>query len=727
VQNVNVEGFRNSNIFAGGGLYVLKNWKAQRPAVVDLCAKSTPAEGPYRGRTLSGGMFHSPSLSFDGKTVYFCWADPTAAPDRCRNQGPGQYTHVFRVNVDGSDLRQLTFGPYNDFDPCELPDGRIAFTSTRRESTDRCGDHPNPVATFLHSMKPDGSDIICLSFHETHEFDPSVDNDGMIVYSRWDYVDRKRRASTNFWRCYPDGSNPRAPHGNYFFPLFSTHHRGPSPSPHPWPAYAGAADANRKAPRWMEMPQSERYIRAIPGTAGKYLALACDSVRLGTTLGVPILIDLTRPDDYRHGQITRVTQDDLDSYLWGTSWPLSEDFYLSNYLDRLYLLDRFGNRELVHHMKAAYELSATKNSWHGRDALLLVNQTRAKQQLPPVDRIKLSPYYGRQLQWRPFHPIPVRARVRPPVLPTMTYQTALRRGLPDHKPATLAVMNVYETDVPLPPNLKIRWLRLVQALNVTSGCYKPAKPGPGRTLLRLPLGVVPVEEDGSVYCQAPIERGLYFQLLDENGLAVQSMMSLTYVHPGEQLTCVGCHEPYDRSPRTRATVPLALRRAPSEIQPEFPEGVVPPDYARQIAPIFERTCVACHAKEGKGPKAIAPRMSAENGGGLWADGKVLPWIPYHEHNGSSRTPAGHTGAMGSLLWQHVQKRRDAFAKEELKRLAWWIDLVCPQTGIYGNFYTEIDGIRWPTRPDVDPKDPLGVERLPEPVTAAPVTARAAWR
>jgi hypothetical protein len=710
----------NKNVYPGGGLHVLKNWKTEKPTLVDLCAKAAPASGPYQARCLSKGTFFSPSLSYDGRTVYFSWSDPTAEPDLCRNQGPGRYAHIFRVNIDGTDLRQLTFGPYNDLDPVELPDGRIVFTSTRRESTDRCGDHPNPTSTFLHSMKPDGSDIICLSFHETHEFEPSVDNDGMIVYSRWDYVDRMVRRATCLWRCYPDGRDPRAPHGNYWYPLFDGLPGGKAVSPHPFPAQGGRAGGKGQGPRWAQMPESELSIRAIPGTRGKYTALAGMSTRMGGSamggIGIPILINLSRPDDYQHGQITRITQDQIKTYLWGTPWPLSEDFYLINYLDRLYLLDRFGNRELIYHMKAARELSATKNSIHTRDAVEYLNSTRVKQTLSPADRIPLAHYSGQMLGWRPFHPIPVRASVRPPVLPTLTYQSADRRGLPDHRPATLAVMNVYEADVPLPPNVTIKWLRLVQTLNVTSGCYRPVKPNFELMLERLPLGVVPVEEDGSVYCLAPIERGLIFQLLDENGLAIQSMRSLTYVHPGEQLTCVGCHEPYDRPAKPVGGLPLALRRAPSEIQPEFPEGVVPPDYARQIAPIFERTCVGCHLKEGKGPKAIyvgKHKSRAEGDLVSNAKGDRAPrWIPDTRTN-TSRTTPGHMGALGSLLWQHVQKRRDAFTKDELKRVAWWLDLSCPQTGIYGTFFKEVNGIRWPTRPDVDPENPLGVEILPQ--------------
>ena len=65
------------------------------------------------------------------------------------------------------------------------------------------------------------------------------------------------------------------------------------------------------------------------------------------------------------------------------------------------------------------------------------------------------------------------------------------------------------------------------------------------------LGTVPVEPDGSAYFTVPAQKEIFFQALDETGLAVQSMRSGTYVHPGEALTCQGCHEPKHRPPARR--------------------------------------------------------------------------------------------------------------------------------------------------------------------------------
>ena len=212
----------------GGGLYIVRNIKSDSPEIVNVLADATITSGKWKGQRLTGGAVVSPDLSFDGKEILFAYAKPAYSGEK----RPWEYTeenslHIFKVNVDGSQLVQLTEGNYNDFDPCYLPDGRIAFISTRTTGRGtgpiypRCFPDRAPQQHFLHSMKADGSDIIPLSYHETDEWNPSVTNDGMIVYTRWDYVDRNSNAAQHLWTCYPDGRDPRGPHGNYVHP-FST-------------------------------------------------------------------------------------------------------------------------------------------------------------------------------------------------------------------------------------------------------------------------------------------------------------------------------------------------------------------------------------------------------------------------------------------------------------------------------------------------------------------------
>jgi cytochrome c553 len=115
------------------------------------------------------------------------------------------------------------------------------------------------------------------------------------------------------------------------------------------------------------------------------------------------------------------------------------------------------------------------------------------------------------------------------------------------------------------------------------------------------LGVAPVEADGSAHFTVPAGAPVYFQLLDEDGLAVQTMRSDTYVHPGETLTCTGCHEPRQkRATAQSATPPLALRRPPSALRREV-EGAFPLTFPRLVQPVLNAHCVECHAREPKAP------------------------------------------------------------------------------------------------------------------------------
>ena len=109
------------------------------------------------------------------------------------------------------------------------------------------------------------------------------------------------------------------------------------------------------------------------------------------------------------------------------------------------------------------------------------------------------------------------------------------------------------------------------------------------------LGSVPVESDGS----AIFERGgqaLYFQALDEKGLAVQSMRSATYLHPGERMTCQGCHESKQRPPSLASKSPLAMQRAPDKIRPDV-SGSNPFSFVRLVQPALDRNCVSCHQEK----------------------------------------------------------------------------------------------------------------------------------
>ncbi len=629
------------NAVPGGGLFVVHDPFGPEPRLENLLADSVVEKGRLAGQKLEGGSFLSPEVSFDGNEIFFAYSEATAW---AKYQGKEAYEwspeisyHLFKCNADGTGLVQLTDGPADDFDPCCMPDGRIVFVSLRRGGYLRCGRHC-PVYT-MHSMEPDGSDIICISYHETHEWHPSVNNEGMLVYSRWDYVDRDTNVAHHLWTSYPDGRDPRTFHGNY--------------------------PERRESRPWMEMQ-----IRAIPGSH-KYVCST--GAHHGHEFGSLAIIDPRLKDDGAMAQLERLTPEVLfpeaesprgairDYMIYGTPWPLSEDDYLCVYgadaKNRgVYWIDRDGNRELLY-----------------RD--------------PEISCVS---------------PIPLAVRPKPPVIPSATVQTARdrRQATQEDYKATVSVINVYDSDFTWPEGTKIEALRVIQVLPKTTAPPNEPRIGVGnQTNARAVLGTVPVEADGSVFFEAPPGKEIYFQAVDSDGMAVQSMRSGTYLHPGERLQCQGCHERKHHGLTETPSVPLALQRAPSKIRPE-PSGSNPFSYVRLVQPVLDRNCVACHQEKKALP--LTGDLAGKSGWTRSYESLAGKYgFYYHVSNGSikdpvhggSRTEAGRFGARVSKLLPYLTEDHYGvkLSGEDFHRLTLWLDSNSEFFGAYENIEAQARG------------------------------------
>jgi len=642
------------NTIPGGGLYRVKNFKND-PEVVNILKDSVVENGRLKGKMLTEGAFLSPDLCFDGATIAFA------------HSGNSEHKHtwnkdvswnIFKVRKDGSALDQLTDSAHNEFDPCWLPNGRIAFISEARGGYIRCftKDAGNVVPSYvLHSMKPNGSDLYPLSFYETSEWQPSVDNNGMIVYTRWDYTDREDCLGSNFWICYPDGRDPRAPHGNY---------------PHPWHTFKDNTYTDSRIGR----PHTEMNFRAIPDS---HLYIFTAAPHHGESFGSLCVLDLHQEDDGHMSQIKRITPYVLfpemecsgrSHYQYGTAWALNENFFLCNYWESIFLLDRYGNRELI----CENELCPHEQN----------------------DRIRLV------------DPIPLKSRNMPPIIPTATYQGD--REDSDNPPARISIMNVYDSDIPFPRGTKIKWLRVTQNILKSNPWMDLPRIGYAQeNTPRIPLGIVPVEVDGSCHFEAPINRELIFQVLDENFMAVQSMRSVAYVHRGEHLSCVGCHENPRLVGKTNK-MPLALKRPPSKLAPEI-DPVEPITYYRLVKSIFEKTCLPCHAKEQKGPQDMS--YDALNDYVFFFAGG-FSFSTMKAKHGGSRTIPGRFGAMASRMGKALLNKthQENVSPTDYRKVVLWLDSNSLRLGANYDEEKQIAGeVVWP-KLDVDPQNPQGLQR-----------------
>jgi hypothetical protein len=642
----------------GGGLYVLQHPFSAKPEVRDVLANSVVEKGRLQGQRLfggngataklnwdgvlhlfgdetEGGAFLSPAVSCDGRQILFAYVECRGDRDQKIHEDPtrghwdaGRCYHLFKVNADGSHLEQLTDGTWNEFDPCWLPNDRIAFISERRGGYLRCG-RACPLYT-LYDMALDGSSINLLSIHDSNEWGPSVTADGRIVWTRWDYVDRYGCIAHMPWITRLDGTDPRALHGNF---------------------------ATRQL-----RPDMEIGVRPIPHSP-KFVATAAP--HHGQAFGSLVVIDPRVEDDDAMAPVKRLTpevgfpESQGGQQVYGTPWPLSEKYFLCVYDAAMvggktkhspgnygiYLVDAFGNKELLY-----------------RDAEIGC-----------------------------LSPMPLRPTTRPPVTlnPNLaSNERSLRPG--DVGEGTMAVVNVFDTLKPVPARSKIKEIRIMQLLPcaVPSGGGKPHDTGhliaealDSMVPVRWVLGTVPIEADGSAYFKVPAYRELFFQLIDDRGMAVQSMRSGTAIRHGEQLVCQGCHEPKHQAAAAPNQVPLALRRAPSVPKPDV-DGSNPFSYPRLVQPVLERHCVKCHEENKAKNVPVLAREPIRNK--FYASYNSLVKYGFTAYGDSYRTLPGKFGAHASKLIEILDQGHHEvqLSPEDYHRLTLWLDCVSMFYGVF---------------------------------------------
>lgn len=513
-----------------GGIFVL-----EEPGKSMRCRDLTGGKLPH-------GAFQHLDVSSDGTRICFAFCKLNRPPEDAHQGNPDHQYNIYEIQTDGHGLKPLVVSAHDDISPRYLPDGRIAFMSTRRGGYSRCGPDYSPCHT-LALAAADGSDQRLISFHEIHEYDPAVMNDGRIIYTRWDYVDREASLYQQLWVTRPDGTNPAIFYGNNTF--------------NPMATFESRA-----------VPGSQR----IMAIAGCHHSIAAGSVVLvDVTKGVdgPAPIQRLTPDvlfpetetSMQGAWTTREDGGPIQARRWPhhsykSPLPLSEDIFLAAYsFDRLvyietepnpanmfglYLCDRFGNKELLY----------------------------------------------RDLNVCSLWPMPIRVRSGQNELPDRVDPQAPKEG-------TFYVQNMYAADPRLPVNVPIKRLRIIHVYPRTSEIEMyPVIGIPTAACGRQVLGTVPVEADGSAFFKAPAGISLAFQALDALGQSVQFMRSVTYLQPGEDVSCIGCHE-HRMSAPTNLPMGLALRRGPSVIEPG-PEGSKPLSYPLLVQPVLDRHCVECH-------------------------------------------------------------------------------------------------------------------------------------
>ncbi len=624
--------------------------------------------------SLAGGIFGRFDLSFDGQRVVFDY-----------KKAIGEGFRIWEVGIDGKGLRQITFPPTDeaerirkykindlyqhhtdDMHPCYLPDGGICFVSSRCERGILCDPPDLFTTTTLYRMNRDGGAMEVLSQSPVSEASPSVMNDGRILYTRWEYVDKPDVVIKCLWSMRPDGTGSAEVYGNL-----------------------------------ITFPDTLLHGRAIPGHDNLFVVIGAPHMPLG--VGTVIRVDLdesirTRspmtyvtPDvdireeyGYRHLRDGRWVRDG-NGPLFVDAYPLDPSFYLvSCNPDKpwndvsaygLWLIDVFGNRVLIH------------------------------------DDDEMS-------CWQP---VPLRSRVRPPAvassrstLAAVREKDAGRTGRDATTSAPAAARRVTEgtageatvvlTDVYRGlegvERGTIRYLRVLETLPRPWAARRfwPGDGGyqqhaivsmNGSLHVKRLIGIVPVESDGSAGFIVPADRNLFFQALDEDFMEVQRMRTFVNLRPGESRSCTGCHSEQGWAPDNQPVAALRIPPRRLAAQPGDAKAERPIHYPTDVQPILDRHCVRCHGAErldGELDLSGAPTTLFNRSYESLVRKKLVQ--VFHENQPKTGPAApippyslgSHVSALVSFLrGDHYDAKLD---RSELIRVVTWIDANSPYYGTY---------------------------------------------
>jgi hypothetical protein len=552
------------------------------------------------------GIARDPVASFDLGKICFGY-----------RKTKSDYFHLMVMDGDGGNPIQVTDGPFHDYFPCPLPDGGLAFISTRCKARYLCW---RPQAFVLFRMDADGGNIRPLSYANVSEWTPSLMPDGRIIWMRSEYIDKGANFGHTLWAIRPDGTHPELVFGN------DTHN-----------CYANG--------------------RPVPGTSGR--EICCTLVAHGGDLNGPIaLIDLTK-GPFNPEAIRKITPDVPAQY--NMSWirnecfrdpvPVSRDYILCSHApyDRfgLWVIDRHGNREMLYLDPSIGSMCPTP--------LAKIDPPPAMAEMEPSrspqGQFVVADVYqgmGPQIQRGQVKYLRVCEEVRAELirLPNGEYQK-------DHEP----FMDWYATPV-----------------------HKVSGPlGWPSYVAKATHGIVPVEADGSANFYAPAGKVLYFQALDKDFNELQRMRSVVQLQPGEVRGCIGCHEERASAPpRQPAT---AAQREASPIEPPpwgagpfAYEKVVQPVWDAKCVSCHDakdkdKINLTGTLDADRVPASYRTIISRG-----WVH--YFDWNYGVQHN---LAEAGSFGTLKSKLWKVLDAGHYdvKLTTEQMRRVKCWIDLNCP--------------------------------------------------
>ena len=265
------------------------------------------------------GGVRDPQLHYDGRRILFSY-----------RKGGTEHYHLHEIDVNGANLRQLTDGPFDDLEPTYLPDGDIAFCSSRCNRWVACW--MVPVA-ILYRCDAGGGNVRMISSNAVTDNTPSVLPDGRLLYTRWEYNDRSQLCYHHLWTVNPDGSGQMAFYGNMH----------PIGMPYNIAQRTGNVVAYNNVPGAVAMLDA----KAIPGSGSIVSSFSPGHGRREHEGYVTIVDPSSGPD---HQPSARRIHPDFG---WRDPYPVSRDRFLVAKQHELHLMHENGTTRLLYRLEGS--------------------------------------------------------------------------------------------------------------------------------------------------------------------------------------------------------------------------------------------------------------------------------------------------------------------------------------------------------------------------------------
>jgi hypothetical protein len=473
-------------------------------------------------------------LSFDAKTIVFS----------ARLKKEPNY-QLFTMSVEGTNVKQISEGPYDYVYPLFLPGGKVMFTTSKvvEEGAPQFQDEYERAKTAqVGERNLDGTGEVLGARNVSHRVAPSLMPDGNVIYTEWLHLGDVNDGHLRFMNTDMTGMKE---------------------------AFGG--EGQGKTNSLLKARFVDQYKTASGKDAFRVVAIGTSRDRT-LQAGKLLLIDLDTSEK-------TATSRDLTPLVPGDR--VRSQPGIGRYYDAEIVGDPKDLRFLTSWADGPVESELLAMAKTNANFGIYVLDGKTGTRYPIFDDPNMWDVMAR----------PVKARPEPAITQSPIEGTSFLVG----------ALNVYDSSiVKIPPGSAVK-VRLMEGFSSEEGF--PDMFGLTEFDGQSRYGEVPVFPDGSFAAKVPANVPVHMQVVDKFALSIASEPVWVSGRAGEQRVCGGCHE--SRSKNTviapgvtegvvRTAINLDVPRAQRLSTDYSYDKVRGVPWNLAIQPIFDAKCVSCH-------------------------------------------------------------------------------------------------------------------------------------